>query len=116
MYNVTQRYLTYTPRHRAATTLCYEIEGKWRFGLEGSYNGYQLREDGSQTRDYVFLAAMIERKLGKASIVLNGENLLDFRQTKFEAIVIPPISNPSFKTLWAPIDGRVINCSVVFHI
>lgn len=115
-YNATQRNVTYTPRHRAATTIVYEIEGKWRFGLEGSYNGYQFRDDGSKTPDYVFLAAMIERKIGKTSIVLNGENLLDFRQSQYESVVMAPFSNPTFKTLWAPIDGRVINLSVVFSL
>ncbi|PKP22445.1 MAG: hypothetical protein CVU05_03955 [Bacteroidetes bacterium HGW-Bacteroidetes-21] len=59
---------------------------------------------------------MIEKRLGNVSIVLNGENLLDFRQTRFESIMIPPTNNPTFKTLWAPIDGRVINLSVVFKM
>lgn len=115
-YNEKIRYVTYTPLHRAAATVVYEIESKWRFGLESSYNGYQYRDDGSKTRGYFFLAAMAERKFGKLSIVLNGENLLDFRQTRFESIIIPPVNNPTFKTLWAPIDGRVINLSVVCRL
>jgi iron complex outermembrane receptor protein/outer membrane receptor for ferrienterochelin and colicins len=61
----------------------------------------------------MFMAAMVERKLGKKiSLVLNCENLLDYRQSKHEALYTGTITNPTFKPLWAPIDGRVINCSV----
>ena len=114
-YDPIQPYVTLTPRNRAATVISYEIEGKWRFGVEGSYSGFQYRQDGSRTPDYFFIAAMIERKFKTASIVLNGENLLDARQTRHEEIVIPPTSNPSFKPLWGPIDGRVINLSFVLR-
>lgn len=114
-YNKTQPYITLTPRNRMATVVAYEIEGKWRFGLEGSYNSFQYRENGTRTPDYIFIAAMIEKKFKYASIVLNGENLLDARQTRTEQIVIPPTASPSFKPLWGPIDGRVINLSLVLR-
>jgi iron complex outermembrane receptor protein/outer membrane receptor for ferrienterochelin and colicins len=114
-FNTTQPFLTYTPRNRAATVIAYEIEGKWRFGLEGSYSGFQYRDNGTKTPDYIFLAAMIEKKFKYASVVLNGENLLDARQTRHESIVIPPTNNPTFKSLWGPIDGRVINISLVLR-
>jgi hypothetical protein len=55
---------------------------------------------------------MMRYDAGKFSFVLNCENLFDYRQTKKESIVIPSTSNPSFKQLWAPIDGRVVNLSV----
>jgi hypothetical protein len=45
--------------------------------------------------------------------VLNCENILDFRQKDF---MIPPIAAPTVKTIWAPIDGRVINFSVNFKL
>ncbi|MBI4931550.1 MAG: TonB-dependent receptor [Bacteroidetes bacterium] len=111
-YNFAQPYVTLTPRNRASTLVSYEIEGKWRFGIEGSYIGFQYREDGTRTPDYFITAAMIEKKFKYASIVLNGENLLDSRQTNF---VLPPYNNPTFKPLWAPIDGRVINLSLVLR-
>ncbi|MBI4947831.1 MAG: TonB-dependent receptor [Bacteroidetes bacterium] len=115
-YNLTQKYITLTPRNRAATVITYEIEGKWRFGLEGSYTGFQYREDATRTPDYFFIAAMIEKKFKHASIVLNCENLLDARQTRSESIVFPPIRNPTFKPLWGPIDGRAINLSLVLRL
>jgi iron complex outermembrane receptor protein/outer membrane receptor for ferrienterochelin and colicins len=56
---------------------------------------------------------MIERKFGKIwTLVVNGENLFDYRQTRYEQIYTGTITNPVFKPLWAPIDGRVINLSL----
>ena len=114
-YNTAQPYITLTPRNRAASVITHEIEGKWRFGLESSYTGFQYRQDGTKTPDYFFMAAMVEKKFKHFSFVLNCENLLDERQTKKESILIPPSSNPRFTPLWGPIDGRVINLSVVLR-
>jgi outer membrane receptor for ferrienterochelin and colicins len=111
-YEPTQPYVTYTPTNRAAATLVYEPNEDWRFGLEASYTGAQHREDGSHTQGFAFVAAMIGYNYKQISIVANVENLLDARQTRYESIVLPPLSNPTFKTLWAPIDGRVGNVSL----
>jgi len=90
-----------------------EIAEKWRFGLEGSVTGSQYRYDGTSTPGYVFIAAMIQRNIGEhVLLVLNGENLLDYRMSREESIYTGTITNPMFKPLWAPIDGRVINLSV----
>jgi hypothetical protein len=53
----------------------------------------------------------IRYDIKKLSLVLNCENFFDYRQTRKENIVYGNISNPSFKQLWAPVDGRVINLS-----
>jgi iron complex outermembrane receptor protein/outer membrane receptor for ferrienterochelin and colicins len=104
-----------TPRHRAASVISYEVEDKWRLGLEASYTGYQYREDYTKTPGYLFMAAMLEKKFdAKWSVVLNCENLLDERQSKYESLYTGSIANPVFKALWAPIDGRVMNVSVRF--
>ena len=109
-------YIAYTPLFRSATTLVFEPDENWRFGLEASFNGIQYRTDLSVTSPYTFVATMIGYKYKKFTFVLNCENLLDVRQTRFENIVIPPISNPRFKTLWAPIDGIVANFSIKYKI
>lgn len=107
------QFIPLTPKNRFAFTLVRDFEKVgFRFGIEGSYNGYQYREDNSKTPGYFFMAAMMEKKLGKhISIVLNGENLLDYRQSKVETLFTGTILNPVFKPLWAPIDGRVLNLS-----
>ncbi len=112
-YLAVNQFMPLTPRNRWAFVTVYEIPEKWRFGLEGSYTGPQYRDSDSKTPGYLFIAGMIEKKLGDAiSIVLNCENLLDYRQSRHEALFTGTISNPSFKPLWAPIDGRVVNLSV----
>ena len=114
-YLAANQFVPLTPRNRAAATLVYEIEGKWRFGLEASYNGAQYRDSDNKTTPYVLMAAMIERKFGpKFSLVLNGENLLDARQTRYEQIYTGAVSAPDFKPVWAPLDGRVINLAIRF--
>ena len=107
------QFMPLTPRNRMAFVLVYEIENAWRFGLEGSYTGTQYRDGDSKTPGYLFMALMLERKFGhKISVVANCENLLDYRQSKSEALYTGTITDPTFKPLWAPIDGRVVNVSV----
>ncbi len=107
------QYQPLTPRDRAAGTIVWEPTDAWRIGLEGSYNGRQYRDNDSKTPDYFFLAASVMRAFGKHwQVVLNGENLLDYRQSRVEPINIGSRTNPYFRPLWAPIDGRVVNLSL----
>jgi iron complex outermembrane receptor protein/outer membrane receptor for ferrienterochelin and colicins len=110
------QFALYTPRNRAAATAMYEVEGNWRIGIEASYNGHQYRDNYTTTPTYVFMALMGEKKFGEQwSLVLNCENLLDVRQSKYEPIYTGGITNPSFNTLWAPIDGRIVNLCLRFQ-
>lgn len=113
-YLTAGRFMPYTPRNRFAFTLVHDFETLGgRFGLEGSYTGRQFREDGSPTPGYWFMAAMVEKKWNKhLSLVLNGENLFDFRQSRFESLFTGSTAHPTFVPLWAPIDGRVVNVSL----
>lgn len=106
-------FVPLTPKNRFAFTLVKEFGERWRFGLEGSYTGRQYRDRDSRTPGYLFMAAMVERKLGNhISLVLNGENLFDYRQSKEESLYFGSITHPQFKPLWAPIDGRAVNLSL----
>lgn len=117
-YLVQNQFVPLTPKHRFAFTIVKDFEKPGiRFGIEGSYTGHQYRDDYTKTPGYLFIAAMIEKKLGNHfSVVLNGENILDYRQSKTETLYSGTITNPVFKPLWAPIDGRVINLSVKWHL
>ncbi|HEV7782176.1 MAG TPA: TonB-dependent receptor [Chitinophagaceae bacterium] len=107
------QFMPLTPKNRMAFTIVKELGENWRVGLEGSYNGLQYRQDATKTPDYFFMAGLIERKFGThISVILNGENLLDYRQSKNEPLFKGSVTNPSFVPLWAPIDGRVINLAV----
>lgn len=103
--------MPFNPKDKFSTTLAYDIEGKWRMGVEGSYIGNQYVDGNRKVNNFWFLAGMIERKFKKGSLVLNCENLLDTRQSKFEPIVTGTTSNPIFSSIWAPLEGRVINLS-----
>jgi outer membrane receptor for ferrienterochelin and colicins len=109
-------YTPFNPKDKFSTTLAYEIESKWRMGIEASWVGNQYIHINERVHDFWFLAGMVERKFKFGSIVLNCENLLDTRQSQFETIVTGSAINPVFKPLWAPLEGRVINLSLKIAI
>ncbi len=115
-YDVTNKYLPLTARHKLSSVIAYEFSEHFRTGIESSFTGSQYLDDGRQTPSYLFLAAMIRYNIGKIGFVLNAENLLDYRQSKKEAIVFAPFTNPSFPEIWAPLDGRVINLSMTVKL
>jgi iron complex outermembrane receptor protein/outer membrane receptor for ferrienterochelin and colicins len=117
-YLAQNQFVPLTPKHRFAFTIVKDFEkAGFRFGVEGSYTGRQYRENYTLTPGYLFIAVMMEKNLGKHfSVVLNGENILDYRQSKEEVLYTGTITNPVFNPLWAPIDGRVINLSVKWHL
>jgi outer membrane receptor for ferrienterochelin and colicins len=105
--------LPFSPQDKFSTTIAYAIEGQWRFGIEASLEANQYVPPGRKVRNIPFAAAMIERKFGeKVSLVLNCENIGDFRQSNYEALYSGPRTSPVFSQLWAPIDGRVFNLAL----
>ena len=113
-YNDVASNLPLVAKNKIATVIAYEFSKHFRAGIEAAYNGKQYLDDGTIKQDYVFAAAMMRYSFKNISIVLNGENLFDFRQNKIEQITSQPFTNPVFKEIWAPLDGRVINLSVMF--
>lgn len=100
---------TLTPKHRINTVLMYEVEEKWKVGLEAYYFGPQILVDKSKTKDYLITGFMVERLWEKFSVYLNFENFLDTRQTRFDTVYSGSLSNPVFKEIYAPVDGFIIN-------
>lgn len=112
LYDQKNPSLVITPKHNFSTVIFYELGEKLRFGIESSLIAGQLDQNYNPVKNYFLLASMLQYNIGKMSFVLNGENLLDFRQNNFGKIYAGSISNPTFHKLWAPIDGRVINLSM----
>ncbi|MEC5143369.1 TonB-dependent receptor [Chitinophaga sp. 212800010-3] len=109
--------VAFAPQDKFASTLAYEIEGKWRFGIENSWVGNQYDYNNQKTPNYWFWAAMISRQFGKhITVVLNAENIFDARQGKNTPLYTGSVSNPVFAPLWGPIDGRTINASIKFNL
>ena len=111
-YDATQpAQLPFVSRHRLVLTTVYEREKNFRLGLEGTYNGPQyLGEGDRQGRGFWLLGALAEKQFPPHfALVVNVENFLDVRQTRYEQVVYGPIDRPSFRPLYAPLDGLVAN-------
>lgn len=98
-----------TAKHRLNNVLMYEVEEKWKIGLEAYYFSKQRLTDTSYGKDYWICGFMAERLWEKFSLFINFENFFDARQTKFDTIYTGTITNPVFRDIYAPLDGFVIN-------
>jgi outer membrane receptor for ferrienterochelin and colicins len=107
-------FLTYAPQDKAAMTLAVEPGHGFRIGTEASWVANQYDALQQQKPSYWFLAAMIGWQTTHVKFVLNAENLLDYRQSRVEQLYTGTISAPKFNSLWAPIEGKVFNFSVLF--
>lgn len=106
-------YLPFSPQDKFSLTLAYEIEGKWRFGIESSGVANQYLYDNQKVANYWFWAAAIERKFGEhLSLILNAENVTNIRQSDYETVVTGSSVNPIFKPIWGPQEGRIVNLAV----
>lgn len=98
-----------TPKHRINSVLMYEVEDKWRIGLEAYYFSSQKLSDGETGKQYVMCGFMVEKIWEKFSLYINFENFLDARQTRFDTIYKGTVTNPVFRDIYAPLDGFLIN-------
>ncbi|MBD0331797.1 MAG: TonB-dependent receptor, partial [Chitinophagaceae bacterium] len=114
LYDAAQPHLELSARNKFASVIAYTFSNRFRASVEAAVTGRQYLGDGTKTPAYPFVAAMIRYDIKNISIVVNCENVFDYRQTKKENIVSGSTLNPQFKQLWAPIDGRVVNLSVRF--
>lgn len=105
-----------TAKHRLNNVLMYEVEDKWKIGLEAYYYSPQQLTDGATGRDYWIFGVMIEKLWENFSIYSNFENFTDTRQTRFGSIYTGSLSNPVFKDIFAPLDGFVVNAGVKIKI
>jgi iron complex outermembrane receptor protein len=106
-----------TPRHSAGLVGMWEASGKGRIGLEWYYTGEQRLEANpfrTQGKPYMVFGALIERRLGRYRLFINGENLADVRQTDWDPLIRPARGVDGRWTVdaWAPLEGRNINGGV----
>ena len=105
-----------TAKHNIGTVLVYEVEGKWRLGLEGYYTSRQLRNDLSETDDFWIVGFMALRKFKNLSVYLNFENFTDTRQSRFENINLGASMAPELLDVWAPLEGFVVNGGIIVEL
>ncbi len=101
-----------TPRHHTNSVLMYEVQGKFKVGLEAYYYSRQRLGDGTYGRDYWLCGFMAEKAWKKISLYINFENILDSRQTRFGSIYTGSTTSPQFQDIYAPLDGFVMNGGV----
>ena len=106
--------LPFVSRHRLVLTTVYEREKNFRIGLEGTYNGPQYLGEGARQGQGFWLLGVLGEKMFAPhfSAVLNVENFLDVRQTRFESVVLGSPTAPTFRPLYAPLDGIVGNVAL----
>jgi len=110
----TENFLT--PRHRLNNVLLYEVENKWKIGLEAYYFSNQQLSDGATGRSYWITGLMAEKLWKKFSMYINFENFTDTRQTKFDTIYTGSIDSPVFRDIYAPLDGFVMNGGIKLRL
>ena len=94
----------------------YEVEEKWKIGLEAYYFDHQLLSDGSTGKPYWILGFMVEKIWEHIGVYINFENFTDSRQTKFDSIYTGSIDNPQFRDIYAPVEGFVINGGIKIRL
>ena len=98
-----------TPTHHTNTVLMYEVEEKIKIGAEAYYYSAPTLSDGTKGSDYWLCGLMGEKLWKHFSLYINFENILDIRQTRYGPIYTGSIASPSFKDIYAPLDGFVVN-------
>jgi outer membrane receptor for ferrienterochelin and colicins len=114
-YDPVNPHVELAARHKFAAVALTELNEHFGGGIEASYTGQQYLSDGTTTPGYPIVAALLRYRTGPWTVVLNGENLFDYRQTRRERVVLPAngsYASPIFRELWAPVEGRVVNLSL----
>ncbi|MBN8788076.1 MAG: TonB-dependent receptor [Terrimonas sp.] len=104
-----KQWLPLTAKHRLNNVLMYEVEEKWKIGLEAYYYSRQQLNDGAYGKSYWITGLMIEKLWKHFSLFLNFENFTNTRQTRFDTIYTGSIDNPVFRDIYAPVEGFVVN-------
>lgn len=112
-----RRALPLTPRHSAGFVAMWEEHDQGRLGFEAYYTGGQPLEDNpyrDEGKPYLEVGFLGEVVLGRYSVFLNLENLLNVRQTREERLVRPSRVPDGRWTVdaWAPLEGFVVNAGV----
>jgi len=109
-----------TPRHAVGVDGAWELGDIWRIGVEWYYTGPQRLEANpyrSESAPYSVFGVLASRRLGRALLFINGENLTNVKQTDWDPLLRPSRGVDGRWTVdaWAPLDGRVINGGVRFR-
>ncbi len=108
-----------TPRRTFGMVAAWEQHGRARVGLEVYRTGTQRLEDNpfaDRSRPYTIVGLLAERRVGRARVFVNFENLTDVRLSETHPFVRPSPSPTGRRTVdaWAPLEGRLVNGGLRF--
>jgi iron complex outermembrane receptor protein len=109
-------HIALAPRSKLVFDLSREKDNDYRVAMEAFYTGPQYLYDGTKSRDYWVMGLLVEKIFDRVSLTLNFEDLTDTRQTRFGAVVIPPVTNPGFREIYAPLEGFMVNLAVKINL
>ncbi|MBU0697585.1 MAG: TonB-dependent receptor [Bacteroidetes bacterium] len=115
-YDYNQSFIPLTPKHKANLDVIYEIEGKYSFTAEGFYLSSMYRDQDVKTPSFFTLGLSLQKYFKHFSLIGNLENVLDVRQSRQETLVIPPFNDPSFRQIYAPLEGRIFNLALKINL
>jgi len=112
--------LALTPKHSAGLVVMWEEHGSHLVGFEAYYTGTQELENNpyrKRSDSYWHLGLLGQITIGKVSLFVNAENLLDVRQTKEDALVLPEQAASGRWTtdIWSRNDGFTVNAGLRFQ-
>jgi len=111
-FNLIQSFVPLTPQNKINMDVIYKKEDNFSVACEGYYVSSMYRDFDTKTKSYFTSGLIVQKHFSHFDLIANCENLFDVRQTRFENIVIPPISDPTFRQIYAPLDGRVFNVAL----
>ncbi|MCL6523629.1 MAG: TonB-dependent receptor [Thermoflavifilum sp.] len=115
-YDVAHPQLPLTPRGHLVSTLIWHGPKDLEVGWEAFYTGIQYLDSGIPTHRYSRFDAMIEKRFGRFTLLLNAENFTNVQQSHWGPLYTGTITHPQFVEIYAPLDGRVMNISVKWNL
>jgi outer membrane receptor for ferrienterochelin and colicins len=120
MDQLSQMPIALTPKNSAGLVVMWEEHGSHLVGFEAYYTGTQHLENNpyrDRSEPYWHLGLLGQITLGKISLFVNAENLLNVRQTKEDPLVLPEQSRSGRWTtdIWSRNDGFTVNAGIRYQ-
>ena len=112
-FNGVKYWYPLAPHQKLHLDMVYEMEGKWRIALESYYTGKQQLNDGTIGNSFWVFGALVQKSWKHLSLFINSEDLNDVRQTRWGSIYTGSFDNPTFKDIYAPLEGITINGGII---
>ncbi len=109
--------LSLTPKNKLNLTFTYEKERSWRTGVEAFYTDNRVSPNNNLLpQSYWIYGVMFEKFFSNSSVVINIENVLDNRQSKYAKIVQGSNEYPYILQSYMPTEGIIGNLALRIKI